>query len=804
MLAASSAPDLARPARAVLVAVLVLSPVVFWYSLLEPFEACKSALSQLAALALLLLGAGALRGRPWSWGRERLRELFGGPVGVAVLASVAAAVLSTACSISVRTSLQGAMDSSAGLGSAVAFAVLVAASRAVCADAGRAEQVLSAAAVGTAVACGYALVQALGCDPVAWEHTSGFSGWLRPSGTQGHPNYLAGHAVMVLPLVAWLLRRAVERRQTGRAIAAAALALLASATILVSLSRAAWLAGAVVAVALAVSWRAAAPRRALLLLACVSACVLALAMTSGPFRQAVVRRVQQQGASPGRRAIWKASLEMFRDRPWTGSGLDTFRLAYPRKRSPEYWEVEWGLLPTRAHNDLLHALATQGLPGGAAYLLLPAALLLVGLRRWRAGRERPWLAALGAAVVAYYVQNAFGFTVASTSALLAVVAGALAGPPRTREARADAEAPGGYVLAAGLGVGVVLAGLWQGDQEGHAWRFLLTSAALVSAAIVALAASGIRFSALRLLERPRLSWAALAAVIVWLAGAWYLLRPLAASHLSYRADAGPQAGADAALALHERAVRLAPGHAVFHARRSTALLRAASLQPDPGRREQLLRDSLASIEAACRLQPLLAGHHADRAGVLLELARQGAVEKEEVLAAYDRALELDRCDWRVWADASRAATMLGRLDAAERYVEAALSRQPRLGMLHAERGALALARGKLAEAEAILGEARSKEWHGDFERFDRALLLLALTLLQRGNAALSLETTDEVLGRHGDWAPAWWLRALARERLGQRTAALRDYRQVLRRQPDHEQARAGVERLAKHAEAGTP
>src|SRR5262245_17508369 len=96
----SPAPDLARPARSLLLGFLVLSPVVFWYTLLEPFESVKSTLTQLAALALLVLGVVALRGRSLAWTRDRLREAFAGPVGVAVLFGVGSAVLSTVCSIS--------------------------------------------------------------------------------------------------------------------------------------------------------------------------------------------------------------------------------------------------------------------------------------------------------------------------------------------------------------------------------------------------------------------------------------------------------------------------------------------------------------------------------------------------------------------------------------------------------------------------------------------------------------------------------------------------------------------------------
>ena len=72
--------------------------------------------------------------------------------------------------------------------------------------------------------------------------------------------------------------------------------------------------------------------------------------------------------------------------------------------------------------------------------------------------------------------------------------------------------------------------------------------------------------------------------------------------------------------------------------------------------------------------------------------------------------------------------------------------------------------------------------------------------MQRGDAGDALLTTQEVLDRHDDWVPAWWLHALAQEKLGQRAAALREYRQILARQPENAQARAGVERLTGKTE----
>src|SRR5262245_60503407 len=207
-----TAPDLRAAARGLLVGFLVLSPVVFWYGLIEPFEACKSALTQLTALALVLLAVAAARGRTWRWAWARLRRLFAGPIGLAVLAGVLSAVASTMFSVSPLTSLRGAPESNMGLGSVLALAVLVAAARAVCA--GRAaEGVLLAVVAGLALSCAYAVVQALGHDPLRWAMTWDYGSWVRPAGTLGHPNYLAGYAAMTLPVLLWQIRRAAADQQ---------------------------------------------------------------------------------------------------------------------------------------------------------------------------------------------------------------------------------------------------------------------------------------------------------------------------------------------------------------------------------------------------------------------------------------------------------------------------------------------------------------------------------------------------------------------------------------------------------------
>jgi tetratricopeptide (TPR) repeat protein len=279
------------------------------------------------------------------------------------------------------------------------------------------------------------------------------------------------------------------------------------------------------------------------------------------------------------------------------------------------------------------------------------------------------------------------------------------------------------------------------------------------------------------------------------AAAWFLVSPLVGSSLSFQAEWWAHRDSQRAFSLHDRAVALAPGYAWLHERRAKALWRAADRQSTAAGSRDLLLASREGVETACRLEPLSARLHADRARILFDLARQGWGEAEAALAAFDRSLALDRCDWLVLADACRAASTLGRLAECDRYLAVGLAEQPRLGPLLAECGALELARGRLAGAERRLREALGAEWFGERERFDRAALLLGLVLLRTGRAEESARQARAVIDRR-DWAPAWLLYAHCREQSGNRKEALEAFRRVLDRRPGHEEARAGAARLA--------
>jgi O-antigen ligase len=111
--------------------------------------------------------------------------------------------------------------------------------------------------------------------------------------------------------------------------------------------------------------------------------VLATALPSGRgvgTLASLAQRVRQFGESASRQHIWRAAWDIFRDHPLVGAGLDTFQIAFADKRTVAYWNLEWNGSPTRAHNEGLNILATQGLLGGLAILVLVAGVVIATRR----------------------------------------------------------------------------------------------------------------------------------------------------------------------------------------------------------------------------------------------------------------------------------------------------------------------------------------------------------------------------------------------------------------------------------------
>ncbi len=94
-------------------------------------------------------------------------------------------------------------------------------------------------------------------------------------------------------------------------------------------------------------------------------------------------------SAAARRTIYKNTLEMIGDFPWTGTGRGTFVNAYPM-----YEKVDDRLRLSFAHNDYLETFAEQGLVAGGALVAVGIALLVWLAAAWRR-RRSPFAKGIG-------------------------------------------------------------------------------------------------------------------------------------------------------------------------------------------------------------------------------------------------------------------------------------------------------------------------------------------------------------------------------------------------------------------------
>lgn len=186
------------------------------------------------------------------------------------------------------------------------------------------------------------------------------------------PNTFAGFLIIVIPMAAALALTA--RRSASRIALWCATALLCAALVL-SQSRGAWVAGAIVAVFIA--WRHARTRLltlrkrpivvagAVLLIGATALAISVVRPEMGK-RAASVLQPHKQPTFQHRLLYWDSTVEMAVDALPLGIGLETFHIDYPAHRRAQLA----GTLQWYAHNDYLQVLVELGPLGLAALLWL--------------------------------------------------------------------------------------------------------------------------------------------------------------------------------------------------------------------------------------------------------------------------------------------------------------------------------------------------------------------------------------------------------------------------------------------------
>jgi O-antigen ligase len=109
--------------------------------------------------------------------------------------------------------------------------------------------------------------------------------------------------------------------------------------------------------------------------------------------------------------MWGSGLQMIRDRPWTGVGLNGVKGVYPAYRDPRATGARWGHL----HNNLIQVAVERGLIGLACWLWMWAAFYSAAWRTHRtledgSGAAKALVIGALAAVTAFHVEGLFEYT----------------------------------------------------------------------------------------------------------------------------------------------------------------------------------------------------------------------------------------------------------------------------------------------------------------------------------------------------------------------------------------------------------
>ena len=300
-----------------------------------------------------------------------------------------------------------------------------------------------------------------------------------PGGTFGNRNFLAHFVVIGLPLVGLM---AVTSRRWWSVVAGVLAVVLMVGLIVITRSRAAWLAGLlsggvlVLAAWGARAWRESLPRarRLGILLAAVTGGVAALIIpnqlewkSESPYRDTVTGLVDfRTGSGQGRLLQWRNSLQLVPGDPVFGVGPGNWFVHYPRVTAPgDPAFAGYNAVPTNPwpSSDWVAFLTEVGVVGTVLLLLAGGAIGLTALRR--TGSDDPAEVGRGLMVLgmmtAGLVTGGFDAVLhlAAPSFLLAAAVGLLvpeSGPVMDRPIRAAAARLAGGFAVVVVGLALLL------------------------------------------------------------------------------------------------------------------------------------------------------------------------------------------------------------------------------------------------------------------------------------------------------------------------------------------------------------
>ncbi len=130
-------------------------------------------------------------------------------------------------------------------------------------------------------------------------------------------------------------------------------------------------------------------------------------------------------AGSGRVFIWKGVIELIKQRPWFGFGLENLAEPFYRMNEEVILKMFGGpAIIDKAHNEYLHIAVTAGIPALITYMLFIGSNLKRGIKRLKL---EVIVIPLMASITGYLVQALFNFSVVSVAYMFWIFLGLLAG-----------------------------------------------------------------------------------------------------------------------------------------------------------------------------------------------------------------------------------------------------------------------------------------------------------------------------------------------------------------------------------------
>ncbi len=411
-----------------------------WAFTSDMFEIVKVSVERM--LALVALAA-------WAWDMlRRGGRLRHTPLDWLVLAFIVWVAITTVTSVHWPTALLGRPRRYEGLVSFVSYAVIYFLVLQFADHASRVRRLAQSLFWASVIVAGFGLLQFLGVQFEGWDPKGAFEA-NRAFSTYGNPDFLGGFLIFSVTValgLALLERRTVWRLVYWVGFGINGVALIASFT------RGAWIGGFVSLVIVCIAaWRQRVALRRIDWIPAgaslaVGIAVIARSLSSSSEVMNFGRRIASifqfgSGSGQTRTEIWRAALAAIKDRPFLGSGPDTFRLTFTKLKSLDYVRQKGGTSSVdNAHDYLLHLASGTGIPGA---LIFCGIVVWAGVRSFgtvfkRSGEPtRILLAAFWAAAVGYLVHLLFGLSLPGTTFLLWIALAVVLVPTaRIREVRA--------------------------------------------------------------------------------------------------------------------------------------------------------------------------------------------------------------------------------------------------------------------------------------------------------------------------------------------------------------------------------